>query len=295
MLVLVVTKTTNYELHGARVEAKLEQGRISKESLLRLKTAHDEHYATLKRLHEVLARNLVDYIEVTREHEHPPLGNYEAVITVGGDGTLLAASHRMVTGGRLYGIRSSPSSVGYLCCAGPDEIEVLVQGIVADTIPTVTVSRLSAEIYRVDTALIDTTPPVLNDFLYTNSNPAATTRYKLSFQDHTETHRSSGIWVATAAGSTAAILAAGGERRPIEDLKAQFKVRELYRLGHVQPRLDGALFEAGQDVVEIENRCPEAILALDGQHGIVPLTYGDIVRFQSAAPITLGRPPTAKN
>ena len=49
------------------------------------------------------------------------------------NGTLLAASHRMVAGGRIYGIRSSVSSVGYLCCVGPDEIETLVKGIISNT------------------------------------------------------------------------------------------------------------------------------------------------------------------
>jgi NAD+ kinase len=293
VLVLVVTKTTNFELHGAAIEAKVEQGRVSQDALSRLKQAHSEHYDTLAKLHQALERAGVCYDEISRETDRPPNVAYDAVITIGGDGTLLAASQKMSAGVRIYGIRSSASSVGFLCCAGPDEMSDLIRGIVSDTYPTVECARVKAQIYRVSDGRSEETAPVLNDFLYTNANPAATTRYRVSFGEDSETHRSSGIWVATAAGSTAAILAAGGQRRPLSDTAFQFRVRELYRLGHVVPHIDGGFFDPDRELLEIENRCPSAILALDGQHGSLDVAYGDRIRFLRAAPIRLGRPHAA--
>lgn len=292
MHILLVTKTTNFELHGRVVEAKVASGRLKPDALARLKNAHVEHYATLHALRVALDQRGISRDEISREHEKPPRIHYDAVVTVGGDGTLLAASQKIDTDMRVYGVRSSESSVGYLCCAGPQDIAGLVQGIIEDSLPTSLVARVAARVDRVDAEPV-TTPPVLNDFLYTNANPAATTRYRLAHNGQDEAHRSSGIWVATAVGSTAAIFAAGGERRPLTETLFQFRVRELYRFGHVKPAIDAGLFDPEQNPLEIENRCPEAILALDGQHGVVSLGYGDRLRFVRALPIRLGTPRTA--
>lgn len=290
MLVLIVTKTTNYELHGAVIEAKVADKGVSEDALLRLKTAHSEHYQTLGRLREALTAAKISFEETTRNSAKPWPAKVSAVITVGGDGTLLAATHQMPDGGLIVGLRSSVSSVGYLCAAGPDEVEALVSALVAKTLPTTMVARVRAEIRKVDTGEVMQTEPVLNDILYANSSPAATTRYRLKFKDKSETHRSSGIWIATAAGSTAAILAAGGERRDITDTRAQYRVRELYRLGHSVPELAGGDFDPDHDLLHVENRCPHAIVALDGQHGVIDLVYGDTIRIRRAPAITLGRP-----
>jgi NAD+ kinase len=293
MVVLIVTKTTNYDLHGAAIEARVAAKRVSDEAIARLKKAHDEHYRTLGGLRAALTAAGVAFEETSRDSAKPWPAQRDAVITVGGDGTLLAATHQMSDGGLVVGLRSSVSSVGYLCGAGPDEVDALVRALVGNKLKTAKVHRLRAELTKIDTGEVVTTEPVLNDFLYTNANPAATTRYRLRVDGADEVHRSSGIWIATAAGSTAAVLAAGGERRAITDTAMQYRVRELYRLGHTVPTLAGGVFDPEADTgagpaLEIENRCPEAILALDGQHGTHGLGYGDRLRFRRAAPIDLG-------
>jgi NAD+ kinase len=290
MRVLAVVKTTNYELHGPNIEVKVAEGRVAGDALRRLKTAHREHYETLTALRAAFVRERLAFDEVSRDGEPHPRRAYDAVVTVGGDGTLLAASHQMAAGGKILGLRSSVSSVGYLCCAGPNEVDALVKGIKEGTHTWLEVSRVKAEINSLDARRVIETVPVLNDFLYTNTNPSATTRYRLHFRDRCEVHRSSGLWVATAVGSTAGIFAAGGVRRPLSDRLFQFKVRELYRLGLTEPTLDGGLFDPDADLLEVENRCPSATLALDGQHGAHELGYGDKVRFRRAASVLLAQP-----
>lgn len=289
MVVLIVTKTTNYELHGASIEAKVAEGRVPKDALSRLLAAHQEHYETLGRLRQALDRHGIAFDEVSREFPRPWSKPYDLVLTVGGDGTLLAATHQMPDGGIIAGIRSSLTSVGYLCCTPPSGVDALVEGIVVGKLTAVDACRLKAFVRRIDLGQTHETEPILNDFLYTNANPAATTRYRLTFGSAVETHRSSGVWIATATGSTAAVYAAGGQRRSADERNFQFKVRELYRLGLTEPKLDGDLFDPDQTLLEIENRCQNAILALDGQHGVMDLVYGDSIRFVRAAPVKIVR------
>lgn len=280
MNILIVTKTTNFELHGQAIGENINQGRVSSDALSRLVLAHDEHYETLECLKEELDLASISYRLVSRDSPWSWDGTFTAVVSVGGDGTLLAASHNIQSEGCLIGIRSSQSSVGYLCSAGISELKTLVRNLKNGKITWQTVSRVRAEITKASTGETIETVPVLNDLLYANANPAATTRYKILFRDRYETHRSSGIWFATGMGSTAAVLAAGGERRPQTDPLFQFRVRELYKLGHKFPEIEGGLFDPVVDQLDIENRCPQAILATDGQHGNLDLGYGDIIKIK---------------
>lgn len=298
MKVLIVTKTTNYELHGQVIGENIRQGRVSSDALSRLVFAHDEHYATLEKLKEQLEKFGIAYEQISRDsswswgapgNTKGADGQWDAVVSVGGDGTLLAASHNILQPGKLIGVRSSESSVGFLCCAGSRELEPLVEALAQNKISFQKVSRLQAEIKKAEVNTTVKTVPVLNDLLYANANPAATTRYKIRFRERSETHRSSGMWIATGVGSTAAILAAGGVRRPQDDLLFQFRVRELYKLGHRVPEIEGALFDPGQDLLEVENRCPEAILATDGQHGYLELVYGDTFTLKRGPELMVAR------
>ena len=47
------------------------------------------------------------------------------------DRLLAVRSHHIGDGMPIYGVRSSDSSVGYLCCAGPEDPEALVQTLLA--------------------------------------------------------------------------------------------------------------------------------------------------------------------
>ena len=71
--------------------------------------------------------------------------------------------------------------------------------------------RLSARVVRLDIDEVVETAPILNDILFANLYPAAVTRYKIKYNGRQEVHKSSGVWISTATGSTAAISAAGGK------------------------------------------------------------------------------------
>lgn len=293
MRVLLVIKTTNLELHGERVRNSVLRGVLRQQNMDRLKTSHDEHYETVDQLKTLLKNAHIEFDEIDRAQKWPAVQPYDAVISVGGDGTLLSSSHHLPDGGVLMGIRSSTASVGHLCAGGRKKLASLVEKLHARQLPIIELHRLKARIKDMAKGHITETVPVINDFLYANSNPAATTRYKITVAGKRETQKSSGLWVACPAGSSAAILSAGGEKVPLASHVFQYRVRELFSPQGAAFHLIGGHFEADGKSLVIENRCEEAILALDGQHGEVKLGFGDTVTFVRAANLKLVTPESA--
>ena len=289
---LLVRKTTNLEWHGSVIRREVSAGRMPLEDLGRLQRAHDEHYQTLDGLRTRLVKQRIIFVEITRETDWPLLEKFDAVVTVGGDGTLLSASHKVLDDTMTVGVRSSRSSVGYLCAYDGATLDRLVADLHGHNCRTMGVSRILAQVRRAGETEVFRTEPVLNDFLYSNVSPAATTRYCLRINGHVEEQKSSGIWIATPVGSSAAIAGAGGQTVPWTDRRAQFRVREVFSGGRVKPAVTAGFFDAEKDIFEIENRSERAFLALDGQHGEVPLNLGDTIRFCAAPQLVLAVAPT---
>ncbi len=293
MKVLVVSKTSNLDLFGQEVRDQVTRGTMPRDRLERLEKAHNDHYQTRDNLLATLRKHGIEYTLIGRGRFWPELEPYQAILTVGGDGTVLEASHHvMQTQLPIVGIRSSHLSVGRLCCGDASQLERIVSQLVAHTLPWVQVERLAAEILFVRHGGIQRTEPVLNDFLYTHINPAATTRYRLQWGDQKEDQLSSGIWISTGVGSTAAIYTAGGEASSLQDSRFQFYVRELFSPPSRPCRLQTAWFTPEETSLSIENYSERAILAFDGQHGKVELRYGDRIQFLRGPSLTLALPDT---
>src|SRR6185436_17698963 len=141
----------------------------------------------------------------------------------GGDGTFFAAA-RYLKDTPILGINSDPAnSLGLWTCADRTNFrEPLERAMAGDVKPT--------RIYRMAIAING--KPVretaFNDVLIAHRNPAAMTRYRLTIGASQEDQRSSGVWISTAAGSTAGIRSAGGRRMPIASKRLQYLVREPY-------------------------------------------------------------------
>ena len=70
---------------------------------------------------------------------------------------------------------------------------------------------------------------VLNDILVCHHNPGAMSRYFLTVEGTREEQRSSGVWIATAAGSSGGLHSAGGKVLTQKSKEFQYRPRELYR------------------------------------------------------------------
>jgi NAD+ kinase len=157
---------------------------------------------------------------------HGPRVQFDAsdaalVVTVGGDGTLLAASHN-VEDTPVLGINSAPdSSVGFFCVGHRRVVARMLPRALEGKLESRRLSRMKVTINgRV------VSRRVLNEVLFCHETPAAASRYILQDERRSEPQVSSGFWVGTAAGSTGALHSAGGEVLPLTSRTLQLVVRE---------------------------------------------------------------------
>lgn len=287
MKALIITKPTNLEQHGEVVRAQISRNLIEPHHLEELEEAHNEHYSCLETIRATLSARGIPAKEISRGNRQVNGQEFEFIISVGGDGTLLSASHRILDDTPVIGIRSSRSSVGYLCAGNASQFAEILDRHLANKLSFAQCARIKASIYYAEEDQHRQTVPILNDFLFANHNPSATTRYRIILGDLKEAHKSSGVWIATATGSTAGIKAAGGEVMPREESRFQYQVRELYRTDSESFTLTHGFFDPDIQNFCLENLNEAAVLALDGQRGVIPLKFGDRVSFVRAPSIRI--------
>ena len=267
--VLLVTKKSFYQLYGLEKEEPrfLEMMARNGERAADLRRAHDENLRASEAVEAFLGENGVTY-----RKGGPPgpemEGEFDLVVTVGGDGTLLDASH-WLRETPIVGINSRPDfSVGWFCTATSEDFEERLPPILAGEVPHRLLDRCIVVVEGKELP-----PPALNDFLFTAVNPASSTVYSIELEGRHEFQKSSGIWVSTPAGSSAATLAAGGTRMPLDAKMLQFAVREIFRR-QTPHRLLRGTFTRG---LRITNLTPEAAVWVDGGHIRHDLCYGDVI------------------
>ncbi|HXW60062.1 MAG TPA: hypothetical protein VEK06_00845, partial [Myxococcota bacterium] len=184
----------------------------------------------------------------------------QLVISVGGDGTLLDASH-FCDNSLILGVNSDPEqSVGALCIANAQNVGLILTDILSGKLRPSALVRLAISAHGVIKNTL-----ALNDVLYCHQNPAATSRYYMAKNDEPfQSQRSSGVWISTPAGSTGGIYSCGGQALPILAKKAIFNVREPYWTDGKKPLFFGSL-EIG-DQLHIRSNMSEAHLFIDGPH-----------------------------
>jgi NAD+ kinase len=282
--VLVVYKKSTYQRYVGRAQARLqeliEHSDVSVEGLLH---EHEIHQATLQRAKEALRDLGAQAILRYRPEPMPAEGSWDLIVTLGGDGTLLWASHLADSSTPMLAINSAPdTSVGYFCAGDAHNVGEVLAAALDGSLKS---SRLARMRVDVGDSLISTR--VLNDALYCHESPAATSRYILKFGGEQERQMSSGIWVGPAAGSTAALRSAGGKVLPIGSQKVQFVVREPYRGVDNKYELVKGMF-ARDEVLEITSRMTKGRIFLDGTQKVYAIGIGDRIRLAlSDEPLTL--------
>lgn len=275
--VVVVRKVSAIEMLDARPDAKLTRALRDKDPLTaRVVRAHLQHQATAARVEEVLRARKVSLRVVPRLTV--ALAKWaDLIITVGGDGTFLAASHAVVAGPHhdgppMLGVNSAPSSsVGYFCCATEDDFAARFEEVASGRLRSRALWRMQVTINREPLPV-----QALNDVLLAHSVPAETTRYVLATAAREQDQKSSGIWVSTAAGSTAAIRAAGGHIQPLDSRCLQYIVREPMAWNFTGEPLVGGEFD---DELVVTSRMLRGALYIDGGHLRRPFGFGDRIVF----------------
>jgi NAD+ kinase len=202
--------------------------------------------------------------------------NAALVLSVGGDGTLLAASHN-VGSEPLLGVNSSPShSVGYFCAARPDNLSVMISLALEGRLRAQPLTRMSVFVNdKLRSAR------VLNEVLYSHLIPAAVSRYILEFRGKLEEQRSSGFWIGTAAGSTGALHSAGGKKVSLRSSQLQFVVREPYTPPGTLIAMRRLVVPEGE-TLSVRTKMDRAVLFLDGPYRRIHVRLGDVVCFEAS-------------
>ena len=244
-----------------------------------VKAAAHEQEKTLRAIEKTLAKHGIEPRRLSVDALDPEAGQAIAsarlVVTVGGDGTLLQTS-QWVTGGMILGVNSAPrSSVGHLALARREDFSQIFGRIARGELQPIPVTRLAVD--------LDGKPllPALNDVLLTHASPAATSRYRLTLGDYSEEHRSSGLWISTATGSTAGIRSAGGRPMPLRSHRLQFRARELYREAGGPANLASGYLPPGSELA-VESAMEQGFLFLDGSRRATPFPFGARAVFRAA-------------
>ncbi|MDB4985559.1 MAG: kinase [Myxococcaceae bacterium] len=259
--VLVIYKKSAYQLmvrerKNARARALLDRKDRAVERLL---ASHEDHVSTIAEARVLLDRLGVDATFRYRA-DADTADAFDLIVTLGGDGTLLWASH-LVCRQPMVAVNTAPrDSVGYFCAGTKDNLEEVLVGAIERTLP-------SSELTRVQITLDGevVSKRVLNDVLFCHECPAATTRYLLKQRDVEEDHKSSGLWIGPAAGSTAAQRSAGGQVLPSTSTQIQYVVREPYTADGSSYKLVKGLIEADEELL-ITSKTHGARLYVDGPH-----------------------------
>lgn len=274
--VVIVVKKTPYSRYVEEEDDPQVRRLIRRRdpTVVRWLPAHEEHVATLEEVQRVLSKlGARTWVLI-----HGPRVQFDAsdaslVVTVGGDGTLLAASHN-VEDTPVLGVNSAPgTSVGFFCAAHRKVVARMLPRALEGKLEARRLSRMKVTINgRV------VSRRVLNEVLFCHETPAAASRYILADGSRSEPQVSSGFWVGTAAGSTGAIHSAGGKVLPLTSGTLQLVVREPIIAARRKYKMTHVLVPEGREITAI-SKMHDARIFLDGPYKRAPVRLADRVTF----------------
>lgn len=288
--VLVVYKKSYYELYGYEHRERHFTALQKRQHPIvhNMRLSHEENQQTIAAVCSALETVGLPYDCIYRG-ELKNTSAYDLLLSVGGDGTFLEVA-RYTIDTPVLGVNSDPSrSTAFFCAGDRHNIQQRLEALLAGRLRTVQLARLQVSIN-------DTPLPycALNDLLIAHDNPAAITSYTLQVGEKSEAQKSSGVWIASAAGSTAAIRAAGGRVMPLRSRKLQYLVREPYVADGCRYRLLKGLVSPGT-VLQITSKMRRGEVFMDGPHLRFSLGLGDTLGVTTeAAPLRVIGPDIAR-
>lgn len=245
------------------------------------KTSHKAHSKTLDLVVETVQDKAQLIFINTPTIDSIDIDNISLVITVGGDGTLLSASHNLPDNIPILGVNSDPkTSVGYFCYGNYNNFTTLLDSILENNYSSINLTRMQV---KKNKKIISEF--VLNDVLFCHACPANTSNYIIQIKDVEnniqiikEVQKSSGFWIGPAAGSTAARKSAGATQLDLKDNRLQFFARELYtKPGAISGNKE--LLIQPNNILTVFSKMENAVMYIDGGYKAIPVGLGDEVVF----------------
>lgn len=265
MTVILVKKRSTWEQYQQHREAF---GSITGTSLKRMKDSHDRHTNTVDFVTEALQTLHVTPWVVEGADTLFKAMPGDTVLTVGGDGTFLSASHNISAEVGIMGINSDPElSRGRFC--------IKLTRVNAERELRKVIGRKRRKNYMVPRLKVSidghvVAERILNEALYSATCPAAMTRVAHG----KDRYACSGLWIGTAAGSTGAIRSAGGKVLPLRSPLLQTIVREPCELedtGHIV---------LCKKRFEFVSKTADSTLYFDGPFLRVPVGFDQVMVFE---------------
>ncbi len=267
--ILLLYKNSTYAGYFLNTRRRSHQlkGLFNSEEIKRFRKTHENHFWALSYVEAVLKSKNLKYTKICRG-THVNFNKYDLIMTFGGDGTFLEAA-RNVEKQLIWGVNSDPTwSVGRFCSGNPKNFESMLEKVLENRFASKIFSRIQLDFNNGVQSM-----HALNDVLICHQNPGAISRYYLKIKNLKEEQRSSGVWVSTAAGSSAGIYSAGGKILPEQSKKFQYLPRELFRGHGVTYKLKGAVLNSTQ-TMSVTSLMREGVIFVDGSHVCLPFSFG---------------------
>lgn len=185
-----------------------------KKVLIIINTSKNESLSLSKQIADYLkTKNLnCDFLNFDGCTEDKPFKDYDFVITLGGDGTVLYAARNCVE----YDVPVFPVNLGqfgFMASVQPNEWQQCLEAFLEGNAPFQKRSMIKASLYRQDK--LESQQLALNDIVISAKHTARTVAMDFLFDsDHLCKLKSDGVIISTPTGSTAYSASAGG---PIVD------------------------------------------------------------------------------
>ena len=198
--------------------------KIDKVLVVYIQPVKEEEKGTFDLVISTLKDNDIKFKLVKRDGiKEEVIKNYKFIIVIGGDGTLLRTAQyikdQLVLGVNCHcGIRE-----GFFLKTDLRNFKERFELFLKNKYKILTLNRIKAVIDKIETA------PSLNEIYVGERRAYRTSKYYIKIGNKEEFQKSSGILIATAAGSHAWLKSAGGNILDVESNEVQYFVRESYK------------------------------------------------------------------
>ncbi|MEM3431616.1 MAG: NAD(+)/NADH kinase [Candidatus Micrarchaeia archaeon] len=218
-----------------------------------------EHKKTVKEIKKVLAKYKINSVFVKKENKRKKLPKKtDLVISVGGDGTFIDASHLIKDDTFILGVNSDPlSSEGAHTNVTRKDFEKRILQIIEGDFAVEKWTRLEVTINSSKKKEY-----ALNEIYIGASHIYNTSRYSLFVNGRWERQKSSGILISTGCGSTAWYSSAGGRPFGKTAKEGRFIVREPYCGRLICGRTISGIIKEGEEL-KIKSEMRDGMIAID--------------------------------
>lgn len=210
----------------------------------------------LNKIKKILQGKNISIVELS-EIKKEDFAGADLVITLGGDGTFIKASH-FLNNTPIIGINTEPEeSEGALTSIDKKEIDKL-KDIIDGKHKIIIRERAKVVL---NGKVID--EHALNDVYVGSATQFHTSRYVIKFKEKEEEQRSSGVVISTGSGSPAWYKSAGGKPFNPEEKVLKFIVRELYSGRVYKPVIFSGEVREGEKIFFESKRSEGGMIAID--------------------------------